>query len=175
MKRIISITLILALTFLLCSCDLSKIGTQVDGDMPDLVLKATSKTEITLSSRDQKFSFSVEVDPDTLVGDELKYQWFVYMKDGDAWADVAFFRGKEEGDYGNDRPVFDETVPCGWNANFEPAEPLSLCDIAEAGYKYKITCIAVNPFPGSDGSERKSYASVDFYINVDSSIGPLNF
>lgn len=173
MKRILCLTLAVILLFAFCACDISKAGTQADGDKPDLVIKATSAAEIDFTDRSQKFSFTVEVDPESMVGEELHYSWFVYMLDNGNWSDFAFLRYDDPNNTHNDRPVFDETVTCALNANYFPARPMSLGEIAEPNTKFKVTCVAYNTFPGWESDERKSSASIDFYVNALESIGPL--
>lgn len=169
MKKILCV-LLLIFCLALCSCEMSKAGTTADVNMKDLAISAVSETEIDFTDRDQEFSFRVEVDQSTIVGDDLYYNWYLYLWDG-GWGDMTFYVVDDDPNtLENNSPVYDQNVTCG----FYDGTPINFGLCAEPGCRYKLTCVAVNHFPGSDSSERKCSASADFFINVDPDLGALS-
>lgn len=175
MKKILSIALVLILAVSMCACDGLGIGANTgDGDLKDLAIKATSATSIDFTDRDQKFSFTVEVDPDTVVTDHVVYDWYVYAsEDGERWFDFAWFTTGDGTRYQNNRPVFDETCICSIYSNTDT--PLTFGYSVEAGFIFKITCVARDYFPGYDTSPRKSSASVDFFVYVSDDLPEVDY
>lgn len=172
MKKTLTVLLLCLMCLSLSGCDISRFGTDVKDSMVDLKAEAASAERVTVKSRKDKFTFKVKVDKDTVFGDDLYYDWYIYMKDGDSWADYAFLLTKNPNTQHNNKPTINQDVYAASNGN--TGELIKFIQIAGPG-EYKFSCYVKNPVEGDEATDRKSYVIIDFYVTVTEGVGEPNF